>query len=317
MQAQNVLIVDDDPLVCEMFADILQQLGYRVVVETQASRVVDLVRQSAFDAVLLDLVMPEIDGLALLEQLREERRDLPILVVTGYGGSAVTVEAMRRGATDFVSKPVEGALLNLRIQSACDLELARRLAKTDGLTGLYNHRFLHERLSEEIERAGRYGRPLALIMADLDQFKRYNDLHGHPRGDEVLIEVAKTLRQVSRATDIVARYGGEELTLILPETEMREAVLVAERARQCIAALRLGGSEAPVTLSLGVASWRPGCARGELIEAADAALYKAKRAGRNCVYAATPGADGLSWIAVDALDISTNDDASGISVAIA
>ena len=304
MQAKNVLIVDDDPIVCEMFADVLEELGYRVVIEAQASQVLDLVRRSAFDAVLLDLVMPEIDGLALLEQLREERRDLPILVVTGYGGSAVTVEAMRRGATDFVTKPVEGALLNLRIQSACDLELARRLAKTDGLTGLYNHRFLHERLSEEIERAERHRRPLALIMADLDQFKCYNDLYGHPRGDEVLIEVAKTLRQVSRMTDIVARYGGEELTMILPETEMRAAVLVAERARQCIAALRLGGDEAPVTLSLGVASWRPGCCRGELIETADAALYKAKRAGRNCVYAASLGADGVSLIEVSPFDVS-------------
>ena len=154
------------------------------------------------------------------------------------------------------------------------------MANTDGLTGLYNHRHLQERLAQEIERAERYGRPLSVVMADLDHFKAFNDTFGHPSGDEVLIEVASTLRHVSRASDILARYGGEEFTLILPETGDSEARVVAERARECVAALRL---EAGVTLSLGVASYRPGGSKEELIGAADAALYEAKRQGRNRV----------------------------------
>ena len=204
---------------------------------------------------------------------------------------------MRRGATDFVTKPVDAALLDLRIRGAFDLEQTRRMANTDGLTGLYNHRHLQERLQQEVERADRYGRPLSVIMADLDHFKSFNDAFGHPRGDELLIAVARTLRQLSRATDILARYGGEEFTLVLPETSAVEAQVLAERVRQCVAALEIDavptrrGAEPGVTLSLGVAAYNLGDSKEDLIEAADVALYQAKRAGRNRVHVAeeTPG----------------------------
>jgi len=259
---------------------MLTALGYSVVAETEAGRVMGLLRQGDFDVALIDMVMPGIGGLRLTEMIRAEFRVLPIIVVTGYGSVESTVAAMRRGATDFVAKPVDFALLDLRIRQAFDLELARRLANTDGLTGLYNHRHLQERLRQEVDRARRYGRPLSLIMADLDHFKAFNDRLGHPRGDQALIEVAHTLRQVSRSSDVAARYGGEEFILILPETPAVEAMVVAERTRQCVEALRLG---TPLTVSLGVAAFRDGQSQEALIEAADAALYESKRRGRNRV----------------------------------
>ena len=286
MKPQNLLIVDDDAAVCRVLSIMLSDLGYEVVTETDGRKALAILREGEFDVVLLDIVMPDVNGLELIDQIREHFNVLPILVVTAYGSAELTVDAMRRGATDFVTKPVDATLLDLRIRSAFDLEQTRRMANTDGLTGLYNHRYLHERLKHEIGRAERYARPLSVVMADLDHFKSFNDAHGHPCGDKALIAVAGTLRQVSRASDILARYGGEEFTLILPETTADEARVVAERARQCVAALDLAdqGEGAPhLTLSLGVAAYCPGDSTETLIEAADAALYEAKDAGRNRV----------------------------------
>ncbi len=286
MNPGRLLVVDDDEAVCQVMAIMLTDLGYEVTTETDGRNVLGILREGKFDVVLLDIVMPELDGLELIEQIREHFNVLPILVVTGYGSAELTVDAMRRGATDFVTKPVDSPLLDLRIRRSFDLEQTRRMANTDGLTGLYNHRYLQERLKQEVERAERYGCPLSVVMGDLDHFKNFNDTFGHPRGDKLLIAVSAALRQLSRASDVLARYGGEEFTMILPETTAEEARILAERARQRIAALELASehNEAQkVTVSLGIASHVPGTSSERLIEAADAALYAAKHAGRNCV----------------------------------
>ncbi len=292
MDAKNLLVVDDDEAFCGYVEVLLTPKGYQVATETDARKAMLLLQHHTFDIVLLDLVMPELNGLDLLTRIREHFNVLPILVVSAHGSAETTLEAMRRGATDFITKPVDASHLDLRIQAACSLERARRRAKTDGLTGLYNHRYLHERLGQEIERVERYGRHLSLVMADLDHFKTYNDTFGHPRGDELLIAVSKTLRHVSRASDVVARYGGDELTMMLPETSLQEAERMAERARACVEALDLeSDDEAAVrtTLSLGVASLSVACrTKEDLIESADGALYEAKRLGKNRVCVARP-----------------------------
>jgi diguanylate cyclase (GGDEF)-like protein len=291
MDCRNLLVVDDSETFCLMVEATLRGADYRVVSETDARNAMKLLREGDFDAVLLDLMMPEMSGLELLDRIRKHFSVLPVVVVSGHGSGDNTLEAMRRGATDFVSKPIDGPLLDLRIRRSIDLEQARRLANTDGLTGLYNHRYLQERLQQEIKRAERYRRQLSLVMADLDHFKLYNDAYGHPRGDQVLIEVAETLRHIGRSCDVVARYGGEEFTLILPETPAGEALVLAERARECIEALAIGVDDVKVTISLGIASFHPGCTKEELVENADMALYRAKHEGRNrvCV-ASSPGA---------------------------
>ncbi len=167
----------------------------------------------------------------------------------------------------------------------------QELSITDGLTGAYNHRYFYGKLSEELSRAQRYGRPLSVIMTDIDHFKRYNDAHGHMEGDNVLKGVASCIRENVRGQDMVARYGGEEFSVILPETGKKEAAATAERIRQCMLAqpfpnedTQPGGS---LTISLGVSSF-PDDAEDpkDLMKKADDALYRAKENGKNRVEAA-------------------------------
>ncbi|HEY8582091.1 MAG TPA: diguanylate cyclase, partial [Capillimicrobium sp.] len=165
-------------------------------------------------------------------------------------------------------------------------EAVQRQAVTDELTGLYNHRRFQEALVGETDRAKRFGQPMSLVMLDIDNFKRVNDTHGHQAGDEVLREVARVLRETSREIDAPARYGGEELAVVLPQTDMEGAFLLAERVRTGIEALEvsLGGTREPlrVTASLGVASLPETADEPRaLLAAADAALYDAKRSGKN------------------------------------
>lgn len=293
----HLLVVDDDEVFCRVLQAQMEARGFRVSTLVGGRRALEFLRAHDVDLLLLDLVMPDIGGLELLAQVREEFPVLPIVVVTGHDSAEATVAAMRGGASDFITKPVESSFLDLRIRRALSHEHNKRLANSDGLTGLYNHRHLQERLDQEVQRARRYRRHLSLIMADLDCFKTYNDTFGHPRGDEVLIQVASTLRRVSRASDVVARYGGEEFTLILPETPLAEAARVAERAREAVEDLQfeIPGGDGPshqVSLSLGVATLPPGGTKEQLVTAADQALYRAKRQGRNRVAVDGGGVSG-------------------------
>jgi diguanylate cyclase (GGDEF)-like protein len=196
---------------------------------------------------------------------------------------------MRAGASDFVTKPIDMAVLDIRIKKAIEHEQTRRLAYTDGLTSLANYRSFHARLQQEIERADRYHRPLSLIMLDIDYFKIYNDMHGHPQGDAILTQVAKLLAQTSRSSDIVARYGGEEFALILPETDQSSAEVLGNRLREEIEHFRFTGEEdlprKILTISVGIATHHRYADKEALIAAADAELYRAKREGRNRVCA--------------------------------
>ena len=166
------------------------------------------------------------------------------------------------------------------------------LATTDTLTGLNNHRAFRRRLQEEVERSQRYRHPLSLILIDLDNFKRVNDTQGHPAGDAILAQVGNILRRGSRGTDMIARYGGEEIVVLCPETRPDEALILAERIREKIANNAFGmptGGEMKITISLGVAAIPAhGLDAEGLIEAADQALYDAKSQGRNRVCAASP-----------------------------
>jgi diguanylate cyclase (GGDEF)-like protein len=166
------------------------------------------------------------------------------------------------------------------------------LATTDTLTGLNNHREFRRRLQEEVDRSQRYKHPLSLILVDLDHFKRVNDTQGHPAGDAILAQVGSVLRRCSRGTDVAARYGGEEMAILCPETRPDEALILAERIRDAIqrAVFRLPtGGELNITISLGIASVPDhGRDAQELIDAADRALYDAKSSGRNRVRVAPP-----------------------------
>jgi diguanylate cyclase (GGDEF)-like protein len=167
-------------------------------------------------------------------------------------------------------------------------ETVQQQAVTDELTGLFNVRQFHSRLENEIDRAERFGTPLSLVMLDIDKFKSVNDTYGHQQGDRVLVEVARVLRRLSRDVDLPARYGGEEMAVVLPQTDLRGAELGAARMRAAIEGMQIprldGGGLLPITASFGVASFPAEAAdKTALIAAADAALYRAKRGGRNRV----------------------------------
>jgi diguanylate cyclase (GGDEF)-like protein len=165
-------------------------------------------------------------------------------------------------------------------------ERYRCLSQTDSLTGLYNSRYLHERLPGELERATRYGRPLSLLVLDCDNFKRINDQYGHLEGDKVLQNLAVVIRQCLRRSDSAFRYGGEEFIVLLPETDTSAAVALAERLRSLFEAqetVEPGGEIIRCTVSIGVSRHLPSDTESTLIRRADDASYVAKRRGKNCV----------------------------------
>ena len=284
----NVLVVDDEEIICTLFAAMLGHYGrYHVVTTTDGRQVIDILRREPFDVMLLDMSMPAISGLEVLRQVTQAFEELPVIIVTGHGSIEIAVESMQAGAADFVTKPVPAAVLHLRIQKALEHARTRRLASTDGLTEVYNHRSFQERLTQETARANRYSRPLSLLMIDVDHFKVYNDTYGHPQGDIVLQDLARLLQEMSRTSDTVARCGGEEFAIILPETDSVGAQKIGQRLCEQVERAPFPGQElmpgGTLTISIGVATYASAGSKEALLQAADTALYTAKREGRNRV----------------------------------
>ncbi|HEX8073922.1 MAG TPA: GGDEF domain-containing protein [Thermoleophilaceae bacterium] len=248
------------------------------------------------------------DGAEPTEQRRPARAEVagvyalaaPLIARLGSGSAVeqVGVVSIARRSAAFDDQEYE-LFAYLTGQAAVSIEnvdlheTVRMQAVTDELTGLYNRSHFHGTLDSEIERSRRFGTDVGLVMLDIDDFKLVNDTFGHPQGDIVLVEVARVLRELSRDIDEPARYGGEELAVILPQTDLGGAELLAERMRAAIEALRIKRADAEeplkVTASFGVASL-PVCAQDKdaLIAEADAALYRAKRAGKNRVRRGEP-----------------------------
>ncbi len=290
---KRALVIDDDAAMCEVLRSYVEAEGFDVFVASSHSEAEEVLRSAELDIVLLDLVLQEESGLDLLQRIRVETSSLPVIILTGYASVETAVKAMRAGASDFLTKPVDRDLLAVRIERAIELELTRRLANTDGLTGLYNHRVFHERLAEEVMRAHRYGHDLSVVLADLDEFKTFNDTYGHPAGDRALIRVARILKRSSRSSDIIARYGGEEFAVILPEAAMEEAHIFAERVRERIEKTSFHDADEAksheLTVSSGIATLKPDESATNLLERVDRALYRAKGSGRNAVSLAQTG----------------------------
>lgn len=277
----KILIVDDDENIRRAVRIALEAAGdYAVDEAGDGESALEHLDKALPDLVLLDLMLPRLSGKEVCRRLRALRgaEHIYVIMLTAMGDVSDRVEGLDTGADDYVVKPFHVSELLARVRRGLRTAAERRLAEIDFLTGLPNRRALEAALVREAEAASRYGRMLALLMVDVDHFKRVNDTYGHDAGDAVLKELAVVLREQSRQSDTPARWGGEEFALLLSDTDMANASHVAERLRQAVAerAFPIAGSQ---TVSIGVAGF--GGEVATMIVRADEALYRAKRAGRN------------------------------------
>lgn len=243
------------------------------------------------EAIVIDVHTPACDGVDLATLIRQDQAflDLPVLVLSSDHDPAVRRRAVAAGADDVLLMPMAAQELVLAVSMRVERARAvRGLITRDGMTGLYNHSAIQEQLVREIARSRREGSPLALAMVDLDFFKRINDSHGHPVGDQVIRAIAQMLQQRLRHGDLVGRYGGEEFVLIMPGTSAAGAAAVLDQIRLAFAALphRAGETAFCATFSAGIAALGEAGGQadaGALLRSADLALYQAKHAGRNRV----------------------------------
>jgi diguanylate cyclase (GGDEF)-like protein len=320
---RRVLVVDDSAAVRAALRETLGEMP-SVAAVLEAGDGLDalaLLSRETVDLIITDVTMPRLDGFKLLSAVRNNPRfrDVMVIMLSAHGESVDKVRGLTIGANDYVTKPFERGELQARVtvmlkmkflqeelqEKAAALERANRelerLANQDALTGLPNRRAFFARLEVEFHRSRRHNAPLSLLMLDIDHFKLYNDRHGHQAGDEALRAVGGALARGIRDYDCAGRYGGEEFIALLPETASASALVVAERIRSYVAALRLGvrgpdgvPQEVGVTISAGAASWpeAPVERAEELVSLADRALYQAKAGGRNrCVRSGPPPLD--------------------------
>ncbi|MFO1433850.1 MAG: diguanylate cyclase [Candidatus Competibacteraceae bacterium] len=289
----KIVIIDDSPADIHILGGILGK-DYQLFFATNGTDGLDIVMRERPDLILLDVVMPDMDGYAICKRLKADRLlcDIPVIFVTALSEVSEETKGLEIGAVDYLTKPVSAPIVKARVRTHLELkrhqDLLRQLACLDGLTCVANRRRFDELLEQEWRRSLRTGQPLSLILADVDDFKAYNDHYGHLAGDECLRLVASTLAAaVKRPMDLLARYGGEEFACLLPETDLAGAIVVARRLVEGVAELRIphpySGVAAWVTISAGVASLVSGQEQSavELVRAADTCLYRAKHEGRN------------------------------------
>jgi diguanylate cyclase (GGDEF)-like protein len=296
---RSVLIVDDVPVNIQVLAEALRE-EYRVRIAANGPNALAIAASDdPPDVILLDVMMPEMDGYEVCRRLKNdpETKDIPVIFVTAKSSSEDEVLGLNIGAVDYITKPFSIPVVKARVRTQVQLkvrtELLERLAMVDGLTGIANRRSFDQNLEHEWKRATRNALPISVVMIDIDHFKNYNDNYGHGAGDVCLQQVAGALRSViQRPADLVARYGGEEFAALLPETDVQGAEMIASAMREAVSNLKLPHEHSPVadhiTVSLGHATGYNefGASPRKLVDAADDALYKAKESGRNRVQAA-------------------------------
>ena len=301
----KILIIEDELIFRRMVKKYLLAAGYEIVEAEDGLSAWEVFQKEPFQLVITDWMMPGLDGPALVQKIRTsgQKSYTYIIMLTAMDNKDNIVLGLESGADEYLTKPFNSRELIARVASGMrilrleeELMQARMqmeaLAMHDGLTGLLNRRAIEEYAEAEFNMADRKKQAMSVILLDIDHFKNVNDRFGHKFGDVVLRQVAQTLKEDLRNYDRVGRWGGEEFLLILPDTELKDAVTVAERLRSKIAVVQItleNGETFSIHISLGTA-----CTSGQfqslakLIDAADQALYQAKQSGRDriCVFEA-------------------------------
>ena len=298
----RILLVDDRP---SSYERLRPQLAAEHAVDLETSPAEGLFRaaEGNYDLLIVSLDLDNFDGLRLCSQARslERTRHVPILAIADAENNARLLRGLEIGVNDYLLRPVDKNELMARVRTQIkrrrytdqlrdNVQNSIEAAITDALTGLHNRRYMETHLATLAEQASSRGKPLALMMLDIDYFKSINDNYGHDAGDDVLREFAVRIRKSIRGIDLACRYGGEEFVIVMPETDLHVAGMIAERLRRAIAgepfAINKGSKRITVTISVGLSTLeRKGEAVSDVLKRADDALYRAKHDGRNRVVA--------------------------------
>lgn len=298
-----ILVVEDDPLSFQLIEAKLQSLGHLVTSAVNGREALDLIKRGIFPILITDLNMPLMDGFELCRAVRAQK--LPgyvyIIIITSLDTRDGVINGLQAGADEYLTKPINPAELEARLNTGKRIlalerslrkanEEIRLLSISDPLTKVFNRAYLSVRLSEEIDRAQRYKRPISIIMCDIDHFKKINDSLGHQAGDVVLERFTRLLKGLIRPKiDCLARYGGEEFIIILPETNFSGAEIMAARLHKNVNEMKilLDDEDLSITASFGVCGTTttpsPIITPDSLIKQADDLMYQAKKEGRNRV----------------------------------
>jgi two-component system, cell cycle response regulator len=297
----RVLVLEDSPLDRDKIGEILARDHNEAVMVDTVAKAMECAQIEDFELVVISLTLLNEDGLRFCSQLRshERTRHIPVLLIVDEGDLARVAKGLELGANDYAVKPLDRNELTARVRTQvrrkryqdrlrANYEQSLSLALTDSLTGVFNRRYLSAHLPRLMERAVEGNKTVSALLFDIDHFKVVNDTYGHDVGDVVLSEVAARAGRNLRTFDLVARLGGEEFVVILPDTDAESARIVAERLRHRIGDVpfEVPGLATPlaVTVSVGYAvAGRAGDTGDSLLKRADEALYEAKHAGRNCV----------------------------------
>jgi two-component system cell cycle response regulator len=296
----RVLIVDDRPSSYERIVTTLSA-EHTVDVEPNPNEALFRSAEGNYDLVLVSLNLQEFDGLRLCSQIRslERTRNLPILALAESDSTAKLARGLEIGVNDYLVRPIDKNEMLARVRTQIkkkryterlrdNMQMSIELAITDGLTGLFNRRYMETHLGTLVDQSAARGKPITVLVLDIDYFKAINDSYGHDAGDDVLREFSLRIRKATRNIDLACRYGGEEFVIVMPETDMAVATAVAERLRRRIAtepfAIQKGARHLEVTISIGIAALSGvGDDAATILKRADQALYRAKRDGRNRV----------------------------------
>jgi diguanylate cyclase (GGDEF)-like protein len=299
----KILLVEDDPVQANVAKEYLESSGYEIMWADSGKGAIKIAKTKQLDLILLDMILPDLSGNEVCRwlKLNEDTKGIPIIILSVKGSTEEKVSGLEAGAEDYLPKPYNEIELNARIYAclrtkALQDELREKnrqleevllkveqLAITDPLTELFNRRRFEAALENEFKRTMRYGSPNSCLMIDIDFFKKINDEFGHHTGDFVLKETAQVIKSCIRDIDVIARWGGEEFIVLLPETKKEEALGVATRILEVIAGHAFSHITRQITVSIGLAGVPDSSidTAEKLIHASDLSMYEAKSKGRN------------------------------------